>query len=165
MVRSAAVEVIARHLGVNAGRLSALAQRLAEAGELPKGCGRSVPSLSPANLAKLLLCAIADRGLGNAAASVREFAALAAANGATLLDFFEGWMSGDVPVSEAHSIIAQLSPGAVTIVTPAGRLHYGPPREHGVAVRMLVVSGAQLRAIVDELRGVESRDATAVSAA
>lgn len=164
MVRSAAIEVIARHLGLNSGRLSALAQRLAEAGELPKGCGRSVPALSPSSLAKILLCAIADRGLGNAAASVREFAALRSDNGATLLDLLEGWISGALAVSEAHSVIAQLSPGAVTIVTPAGRLHYGPPREHGVAVHLIVVSGAQLRSIISELRGVKPCDATAATA-
>ncbi len=61
MVRSTAIEIIARHLHLNAGRLAALAQRAAEAGELPRECGRSVPDLSPAGLGKLLLCAVADR--------------------------------------------------------------------------------------------------------
>ncbi|HEY0220386.1 MAG TPA: hypothetical protein VGC26_11580, partial [Afipia sp.] len=69
MIRSQAVEIIARRLNLNAGRVAALAQRIAEAGLLPKARGRDIPSLGHAHLSKLLLCAIADRGLGEAARS------------------------------------------------------------------------------------------------
>jgi len=105
MVRSTATEIIARRLSLNSGRCAALAQRAAEAGELPKACGRSVPDLAPIGLAKLLLCAICDRGLGNAGASVREFAALSTEGDATLLDLIEGLMSGVVAASGIHSVI------------------------------------------------------------
>jgi hypothetical protein len=110
MVRSTAIEIIARHLNLNAGRVAALSQRAAEAGELPKACGRSVPDLAPIGLAKLLLCAIADRGLGNAATSVREFAALATEGGAKLIDLLEGFMSGGVSAAGLHSAIVQVFP-------------------------------------------------------
>ncbi|MDR6304928.1 hypothetical protein GGQ85_002644 [Nitrobacter vulgaris] len=153
MVRSNAIEIIARHLSLNAGRLAALAQRAAEAGELPRACGRAVPDLSPAGLAKLLLCAIADRGLGNAATSVREFAALRNEGGTTLLDLIEGLMSGAVSVAGVHSLIAQLDPAAVTVVTDGGRLSYGPEREQSAASRIITVPGAALRAIIAEFRG------------
>jgi hypothetical protein len=89
MVRSTAIEIISRRLNLNAGRLAALAQRASEAGELPKACGRSVPQLRPLDLAKLLLCAVADRGLGNASTSVREFAALRTDGGAALIDLLK----------------------------------------------------------------------------
>lgn len=153
MTRSKAIEVIARHLGMNAGRVAALAQRVAEAGELPKAVGRAVPDLSPSGLAKLLICAIADRGLGNAASSVREFAALRSDGGATLLDLLEAWFAGTVAVDGIHSVIAQLEPAAVTVVTGVGRLHYGAPREQGAATHVVTIPGSAIRAIVAEFRG------------
>jgi len=154
MVRSTAIEIIARHLHLNAGRLAALAQRAAEAGELPKACGRAVPDLAPTGLAKLLLCSICDRGLGNAATSVREFAALRNDGGATLLDLIEGLMSSVVAASGIHSVILQLEPASATVVTSASRLHYGAPRDHSTAAPIITVPGDALRAIVSELRDV-----------
>lgn len=165
MNRSRAVAIIARHLDLNAGRVSALAQRLAEAGEIPKACGRSVPALSPASLAKILICAIADRGLGNAANATAEFAALRSEGGATLLDLLEGWMSGAVSASGVHSLIAQLNPPSVSVVTAAGRLGYGPERDHTAASRIVTVPGSALRLIIDELRGGRPREANAAAAA
>lgn len=156
MVRSTAIEIIARHLNLNAGRVSALSQRAAEAGELPKAVGRSVPDLAPIGLAKLLLCAICDRGLGNAATSVREFAALRDDSGATLLDLIEGLMSGVVAASGIHSVILQLEPASATIVTSASRLHYGPEREQAAAAHVITVPGTALRAIVNEFRRVNA---------
>lgn len=152
MTRSKAIKVIARHLNLNRGRLAALSQRAAEAGELPKAVGRSVPDLSPADMARLLICAIADRGLGGAAASVREFAALRTVSGAVLADLVEGWMSGAVPVDGVHSLIIQLEPAAATIVTSASSLRYGAQREQGAAARIVTIPGSAIRAIVAEFR-------------
>lgn len=153
MTRSKAIEVLARRLNLNAGRVAALAQRAAEAGELPKARGRAVPDLRALDSAKLLLCAIADRGLGNAAASVREFAALRTASGAVLTDLIEGWMSGSVSVDGLHSAIVRLDPASVTVVTDSIRLHYGAERERVAATRVVTVPGAAIRAIVAEFRG------------
>ncbi|WP_165475210.1 hypothetical protein [Nitrobacter sp. Nb-311A] len=47
------------------------------------------------DLANLVLCAIVDRGLGKAAASVREFFA----SGAVLVDLVSGGVSGGVSAS------------------------------------------------------------------
>lgn len=152
MTRSKAIKVIARHLNLNRGRVAALAQRAAEAGELPKAHGRSVPDLSPSGLAKLLICAIADRGLGGAAASVREFAALRSEGGATLIDLFEGLIVGAVSVDGVHSLIIQLEPAAVTVITSASRLHYGAQREQSAAARVVTIPGSAIRAIVAEFR-------------
>jgi hypothetical protein len=156
MTRSKAVAILARHLDLNSGRIAALAQRLGEAGEIPKGCGRSVPSLSHASLGKLLITAIGDRGLGNAAASTKEFAALRSDGGAALLDLLMGLMSGVVAVSGVHSIIVQLEPAAVTIVNSAGRLQYGPERSQDGASRIITIPGDTLRKIIDEFRALQA---------
>jgi hypothetical protein len=156
MTRSKAIEIISRRLNINAGRLAALTQRAAEAGELPKAVGRSVPDLAPIGLAKLLLCAIADRGLGGAAASVREFSCLRTDGGATLIDLLEGLINGAVTTKSLHSIIVQLEPAAVTCINLAGRLHYGPTRSRDGAARVVVVPGSALRAIVAEFRGQQA---------
>jgi hypothetical protein len=154
MVRSTAIEIIARHLAINAGRVAALAQRAAEAGELPRACGRNVPDLAPIGLAKLLLCAIADRGLGNAATSVREYADLTTEGGTKLIDLLEIWMSGGASTPGLHSLIAQIFPEpSVTVVLTDSRLQFGPERTVDGASRTIVVQGDALRAIISELRG------------
>jgi hypothetical protein len=154
MVRSTAIEIIARHLSINSGRLAALSQRAAEVGELPKACGRSVPDLAPIGLAKLLLCAICDRGLGNAATSVREYGALATESGAKLIDLLEGLMSGGVSASGLHSAIVQIFPApSATVVLHDSRLQFGPERSHDGVSHTIVIQGDTLRAIIDELRG------------
>jgi hypothetical protein len=154
MVRSTAIGIVARHLNLNAGRLAALSQRAAEAGELPKACGRAVPDLAPIGLARLFLCAVADRGLGNAATSVREFSALATESGAKLIDLLEGLMSGGASTSGLHSLIAQIFPEpSVTVVLTDSRLQFGPERTVDGASRTIVVQGDALRAIIQELRG------------
>jgi hypothetical protein len=154
MVRSTAIEIIARRLALNAGRVAALAQRAAEAGELPKAVGRSVPDLAPIGLARLLICAICDRGLGNAATSVREFAALATEGGAKLIDLLEGLMSGGVSAAGLHSAIVQVFPEpSVTVVLHDSRLQFGPERSQDGASHTIVIQGDALRAIIDEFRG------------
>jgi hypothetical protein len=141
-------------LNRNAGRVAALSQRAAEAGELPKAVGRSVPDLAPIELARLLICAIAERGLGNAATSVREFVALATESGTKLIDLLEGWTSGSVSTSGFHSLIIQIFPTpSVTVVLHDSRLQFGPDRSHDGASRTIVIQGDALRTIVNEFRG------------
>jgi hypothetical protein len=160
MVRSTAIEIISRRLSLNSGRVSALAQRAAEAGELPKAYGRSVPDLAPIGLAKLLLCAICDRGLGNAASSVREYSALTTEGGAKLIDLLEGLMSGGVSAAGLHSAIVQVFPEpSVTVVLHDSRLQFGPERTVDGASRTIVVQGAALRAIISDLRGITPHQA------
>jgi hypothetical protein len=113
---------------------------------------------------ELLLCAVADRGLGKAAASVREFAALRNEGGSVLIDLLEGWVSGAVSTSGLHSLIIQLRRPGVTVVTSAHSRHYGAPRDHTAAVRIVTVPGDALRAIVAELQGATPHEADAALA-
>ena len=92
-----------------------------------------MPDLAPIGLAKLLLCAICDRSPGNAATSVREFAALRIDSGATLVDLLESWLAGTVSMFGVHSLLIQLIPASVTVVTHADGLRYGPERSRCVA--------------------------------
>jgi hypothetical protein len=130
-----------------------VSKRPAEAGELPRACGRAVPDLSPACIGKLLLRAIADGVSGRPPRVFREFAALATESGAKLIDLLKGWISGNVSACGLHFISVQLRPAGVTIVNCARRLHYGDEHSHDGAARIIVVPGSALRAIVAELRG------------
>lgn len=76
MRKSAATAIVARRLAVPEGRASSLVQRASEAGLLPTAQGSAVPDLSTADLANVFLAIAVDRGLGVAAASVREFGSL-----------------------------------------------------------------------------------------
>jgi hypothetical protein len=155
MVRSRAIEVLARRLGLNVGRVAALAQRAAEGGALPKASGRDVPELGPLHLARLLLCAIADRGLGSAPQSVAGYSALTAANGAVLIDIVEGWIRGTVPVSGVGHLVIQIEPEpAATIISHGGdHLDFGPERSRDAAARTVIVPGQSLSTICHEFRG------------
>jgi hypothetical protein len=165
MNKSDAARIISRRLNLNLGRINALLVAASDAGVLPKASGRGVPQLSSLQLAYVLLACIADKGIGVAGQSVRGFAALSTTSGAVLVDLVSAWMSGDVPVSGVHSLIAQLSPASVTVITTAGRLHYGPERSQDSASRVVVVPGSALRAIISELRGASPHEADAAIAA
>jgi hypothetical protein len=164
MNKSDAARIISRRLNLNLGRTNALLVAASDAGVLPKATGRDVPQLSSLKLAHVLLACIGDRGIGIAGRSVREFAALSTPSGAVLVDLVSGWISGSVPLSGVHSLIAQLSPASVTVVTAAGRLHYGPERSQDSASRVVVVPGSALRAIVAEFRGATPHEADAAIA-
>ena len=132
---------------------------------LPKARGRDVPRLTSLQLAYVLLACIADRGIGVAGQSVREFAALRTTSGAVLSDVIEGWMAGTVSVSGVHSAIIQLDPASVSIITGCGRLSYGPERDQAAAAHIITVPGDALREIVAELRGATPSEADAALAA
>jgi hypothetical protein len=154
MNKGDAARIISRRLNLNLGRTNALLVAASDAGVLPKGCGRSIPQLSSLELAHLLLACLADKGIGVAGQSVREFAALRSASGAVLFDLIEGWMSGAVSVSGLHSAIIQLDPASVSIISDCGRLTYGPERDQAAAAHVITVPGTALREIVNELRDV-----------
>ncbi|MBN8977219.1 MAG: hypothetical protein J0I08_12130 [Rhizobiales bacterium] len=166
MVRSTAIEVLARRLGLNVGRVAALAQRAAESGALPKARGRDVPDLGPLDLARLLLCAVADRGLGSVPQSVRAYSSLAANNGAILVDVVEGWIRGTVPISGVGHLVVQIEPEPAATIMSHGGAHFdfGPERSRGAAARTVIVPGESLSAICHEFRGVTPDSADEMTA-
>jgi len=161
MIRSEAIEVLSRRLGISPGRLAALAQRAADGGLLPKARGRGVPTLGHLHLSKILICAIADRGLARAPRSITDYSGLFARNGAVLIDLIEGWIRGAVPLSGVRHLIVQIEPEpAATIISHGGEhLNFGPDRSRDAAARTVIVPGSTLAAIAAEFRGASPNQA------
>jgi hypothetical protein len=111
-------------------------------------------------MARVLIAAIADRGLGAAPKSIDAYSNLAASNGAVLIDLIEGWMSGAVPCA-IRAAVFQISPEpAVTVIGADGiHLNFGPERSRDAAARNVIVSGGALAAIALEFRGTSPREA------
>ncbi|WP_441280135.1 hypothetical protein [Bradyrhizobium sp. 63_E2_N1_3] len=150
MRKRRAVQVVARRLGLNFNRVAALVQRVSEAGLLPVTTGSTRPDLSHRQLATLLLAAIADNGLGNAPATVREVSALTA--GALRFDdWLESAIAGRVNAAPILSVVLQLDPAAVTVLTSATQLEFGQS-VRAATTRVTAISGEALRAIIEDFQ-------------
>ncbi|WFT91420.1 hypothetical protein QA633_23950 [Bradyrhizobium barranii] len=148
MRKRRAVQAVARRLGLNVNRVAALVQRVSEAGLLPVTTGSTRPDLSHRQLATLLLAAIADNGLGNAPATVREFAELDA-NGLRFDDWLESLIAGRVNAGPILSVVLQLDPAAVTVLTSATQLDFGSPAPTPTT-RVTAISGEPLRELIGD---------------
>ncbi len=72
---SEAVQLLSRRLGVKAGRVAAIANRLQHAGRLPLAdAKRTPPELSDAEFALLMLAVLAENGVASAPARAVELA-------------------------------------------------------------------------------------------
>jgi hypothetical protein len=151
MIRSEAAAIIVRRLNLNAGRVAALAQRVAEAGLLPKANGRDVPDLGALELASLFLAAVADNGLGNAPTTVRSFEALESEGGLLFADFLESLIAGRVNPAGILSLAVQIEPEpAVSVITGATRLQFGDPAAN--AAKGVVIGGDALRNVIEDFK-------------
>jgi hypothetical protein len=139
------------------GRVNNLVQRVSEAGLLPRAVGSDRPDLGPLELSRLLLTAICDRGLGNAAASLREFEALQTDNGVVLLDVLEGIIRGAVATAGLvqQATAFQLDPPGATIISAGHHLRFGAEQSITAAARTIIVPGDQLAAIALEFQGLK----------
>jgi hypothetical protein len=153
MMKGEAARIISRRLNLSYGRISALLVAASDAGVLPKGSGKSNPSLSPLELSYVLLASIADRGIGVAGQSVKEFAGLQTPDGLVLADFIESLVSGRVNPANIKSAIFRLSPATVTILSGSHHLIFGSAETDDAAARTVLVPGTALAAIVLELQG------------
>jgi hypothetical protein len=118
--------------------------------------GSDRPDLGSLELSRLFLAAVCDRGLGNAAATVREFESLRTDSGIALGDVLDGIISARVSVTGIvhQALILQLQPAGATIVSGGHHLRFGAPHAEGAA-KQIVVPGSQLAAIALEFRGTE----------
>jgi hypothetical protein len=152
MIRSHAVEIVARRLGLNPGRVAALVQRCAEAGQLPKANGRDIPELGAMELSRLFLAAVCDRGLGGVASTVNEFSAIQTEQGVVLIDVLEALFSGRISATGIRSAIFQLNPpGAVLI--GEHHLAFGASLKTDGAATHRIIPGASLACIALEFQG------------
>ncbi len=158
MIRSEAVAIIVRRLGINPGRVAALVQRCADAHLLPKANGRSIPDLGALELARLFLAAVCDNGLGNAAATVTENSALQTERGVNLIDVLEGLFAGRASATAIRSAIFQLEPAGAVLIG-SHYLAFGAPLSTAGAVKHVIIPGDSLAAIALEFRGYSPREA------
>jgi cold shock CspA family protein len=164
MRKTQACAIVARKLNLPLGRVSHLVQRASEGGVLPMGRGGDRPDLSSIELARLLLAAVADRGLGVASQSVQEFGALQTPEGLVLVDLLEAMVSGRASVSGLQSIIVQLDPAGVSVTTAGHHFRFGADHAGGAA-KQVVIRGEDLAAAILEFRGYSPREADEAVAA
>ncbi|MCP1915687.1 hypothetical protein J2R96_008167 [Bradyrhizobium elkanii] len=148
MLKSRACQAASRRLGISKSRAEGLVVRVSEAGLLPLTAGKSRQHLSHRQLAILLLGIAADRGLGAAPDTVREFMALEA-SGLLLGDFLESLIAGRINADAIMSMAIQTAPTpAVTIRTGATSLQFGDVAAD--TAKGSVISGATLRCIIED---------------
>jgi hypothetical protein len=167
MRKSECVNLLARRLGVRATRLTNLVQRLAEADLLPTASGPPYPDLSSVEIARVLIVAVADEGLGAASATVAKYGGLLGP-GATLEQTLGHALSRPdslAPASSGLEIHTGDKPYAVfTSVSADGArtLVFGEmPAEEGVE-RLVNISGTALFAIASEIAGRSPADVDAL---
>ncbi|MBN8967716.1 MAG: hypothetical protein J0G95_04555 [Rhizobiales bacterium] len=158
MMKGEAARIISRRLNLSHGRVSALLVAASDAGILPKGSGKSNPTLSPLELAHLILAATCDRGIGVAGQSVLEFAALQSAEGLVLVDLIEAMIAGRANVSGLQSVVVQLEPAGVSVTTAGTHFRFGADHAGGAA-KQVVIRGSDLAAAILELQGTPPQKA------
>lgn len=158
MRKSQAVAMLARHLGVRATRLTSLTQRLAEAGMLPVASGPPYPDLTPAEIARMLLVAVTDEGLGAAPRTAERYGSLLSGK-VTLEAVLAHALQRPESVPASHSSLKIHTgdhPSAVlTTASPDGSLAqvFSDRRRQDNVERVVVVSGSALHEIARELSG------------
>jgi hypothetical protein len=170
MRKSECVNLLARHLGVRATRLTSLVQRLSEAGLLPISAGPPYPELSPVEIARMLLVGICDEGLGAAPGTIAKYGTLR--SGAVDMETALGHaLLRPEAVLPAHSglvIHTGDNPSAVlTTMTPDGsreQIFADPWRQDGV-VRTIKISGEALASIAAEIAGTSRDDSEQINRA
>ncbi|KWV60833.1 hypothetical protein AS156_27765 [Bradyrhizobium macuxiense] len=150
MRKRRACQVVARRLGLNVNRVAALSQRASEAGLLPVATGSDRPHLTNLEFARLLICAVADDGLGKVPTTVRSFAALEG-DGLQFVDWLEGAISGRVCLDGLLSIVFQLEPPACAVITGSAQMEFGQ-RADNHTTRVTAISGEALRNIVSDFQ-------------
>jgi len=163
MRKSQIVDLLSRRLGVRATRLTNLVQRLAEAGLLPIAKGPPYPSLSPVEIARMLVVAVTDEGLG-ASATVAKYGGLPGP-GASLEEVLGHALSRPeslAPFSSGLEIHTDdTKPYAVlTTVTADGArtLVFGDMPDVESVDRTVLISGAVLFAVAKEIAGMSAAD-------
>ncbi len=76
MRKSQVCDLLARRLGLRETRLISLAQRLSDAEMLPVSRGPPYVDLKSTEVARLMLAALCDEGLGGAARTVQRYGGL-----------------------------------------------------------------------------------------
>jgi hypothetical protein len=160
MLKSSACETVSRRLNLPTNRVAHLVQRASEAGLLPSARGSDRPDLGSLELARLFLAAVVDRGLGNAAATVSEFAALQTEQGVVLIDVLEALFAGRIAATGIRQAIFQLKPPGAVLIGEA-HLRFGAGPSIDGAAKTVIVPGDTLACIAMEFQNLTSAQADA----
>jgi hypothetical protein len=146
MKKSPACRAVAARLGVDQRRVVRLVQDLTEAGLVPSGYRRH--DLSHRELARILIAAVADRGLHYAAQAVAEFAALES-SGLRFDDWLESAIASRVNVEPIVSLVFQIEPPAVSVLTDSAQLDFGE-RADVATTKVVAISGEAFRDVIED---------------
>jgi hypothetical protein len=170
MRKSECVNLLARHLGVRATRLTSLVQRLSEAGHLPTASGPPFPQVSPVEIARMLIVAVCDEGLGAAPATIQRYGTLRSASADLETALGHALMRPEAVLPAHSSLVIHVSdtPSAIlTTMTPDGsreQIFADPWRQDGVE-RTVKVSGAALAGVAAEIAETSSADGEQINTA
>jgi hypothetical protein len=167
MRKSQIVDLLSRRLGVRATRLTNLVQRLAEAGLLQITKGPPYASPTPAEIARMVLIAICDDGLGSAPATAAKFGGLLGPGSNLEQALGHALMRPEslAPSCSSLEIHTSDEPYAIlTTVTADGArsLVFGEMPDVESVDRTVLISGAALFAIASEIAGVSGADVDAL---
>lgn len=154
---SECIEILARRLRGNRGRIAAIANRLQHAGMIALAeAKKSPPELGVDEAAWLLIAVLAENGVATAAERARDYGGLTSPEGYRLHEAVAHVLRG---IAEAGDIIVR-DGGAIATIN---RVHtvFGHPADDGKA---RFCTGATLAAIVAELQGASPGAADAVAA-
>lgn len=164
MRKSQVASVLARRLKMNPSRIQGLTERLTDAGLVTKADGnrKNPPNLPEAEIATMVLAALADRGLGRVVESVDEFAALTSPSGQRFGDALAATLRGDLDVSTG-SVVIRLDPASVALTAGGVHERFGP--EPGdAATKTVALPGRVLAAVALELQGRSPAEADTIIA-
>ncbi|EJN04483.1 hypothetical protein [Phyllobacterium sp. YR531] len=153
MRKSSVVEILARRLGRGAGRIEAIAQRLAEAGMVSRaeGSKRYPPDLDNIEMLTIVLATLADNGLGHVRQSVETFGTLQNEHGQHFSDVLSDLLFG--PPADIGHVIIRHDPAGVSAVINGNHTVFGAEAPAKTAAKASIVPGYALVAIAAELQG------------
>lgn len=171
MRKSQLADTLARRLGLRLGRINSLTQCAAETDLLPTACGPPYPELSPIEIARMVLIATCDEGLGCVRRTINKYGGLTCTE---INSTFEATLGHALTRPErlpaSHSeltIHTGDAPSAVlTVATPDGLREYlfagsNTMQSEGIE-RTVRVSGVALAGIAMEIAGRSPADVDAL---
>jgi hypothetical protein len=154
---SEAIEVLARRLGINRGRVATIANRLQHAGFLPlPDARRTPPDLSADQISSLLLGVLVERGVESAANRFRDYGSMTSPEGYRLGETMTAIIRGQAQPGDM--IVRE---GGVSATVNGQHAVFGKPAEDGTA---RFCTGPTLAAIAAELQGASPTQADAFAA-
>jgi hypothetical protein len=166
--KAQAAEILARRLGLDARRIDNLCLRLSDRGMFPRADGsrRFPPVLNAPHLARMLVTALADQGMGKTPGVVTTVENLRDKAGNRLADVLTRIIEGGDAIGAIArgSLIVRTEPAGASIVLDGLHTCFGAPPPDSAPARAIGVPGTVLAAIALEFGGHSQKDADAIVA-